>query len=98
MTGAIAARFGLELHFVRAALTGVLELGSAVGAMQGLAATPANLALAAAILGWGGISVHFQTAAVLADADIKTAPHFRGRLMSAALGAALGYILGTVFY
>lgn len=98
LTGAIAARFGLELHFVRAALTGVLELGSAVGAMQGLAATPANLALAAAILGWGGISVHFQTAAVLADADIKTAPHFRGRLMSAALGAALGYILGTVFY
>lgn len=98
LTGAIAARFGLELHFVRAALTGVLELGSAVGAMQGLAATPANLALAAAILGWGGISVHFQTAAVLADADIKTAPHFRGRLMSAAIGAALGYILGTVFY
>lgn len=98
LAGAIAARSGLELHFIRAALTGVLELGSAVGAMQGLSATPLNLGLAAAILGWGGISVHFQTAAVLADADIKTAPHFRGRLMSAATGAVLGYILGAVFF
>lgn len=97
LAGAIAARFAFELHFVRAALTGVLELGSAVGAMQGLSETPLNLALAAAILGWGGISVHFQTAAVLADADIKTAPHFRGRLMSAVIGAALAYILGSVF-
>lgn len=98
LAGAISARFGLELHFVRAALTGVLELGSAVGAMQGLAVTPLNLALAAGILGWGGISVHFQTAAVLSDSDIKTALHFRGRLMSAAIGAALGYILGAMFY
>lgn len=98
LSGAIAARFGVEMHFVRAALTGVLELGSAVGTMQGLAVTPQNLTLAAAILGWGGISVHFQTAAVLAEADIKTAPHFRGRLMSAAIGAALGYILGAVFF
>lgn len=97
LAGMIAARFGLELHFVRAALSGVLELGSAVGAMQGLAASPLNLALAAAILGWGGISVHFQTAAVLADADIKTAPHFRGRLMSSVIGATLAYVLGSVF-
>lgn len=97
LAGMIAARFGLELHFVRAALTGALELGSAVGAMQGLYATPLNLALAAAILGWGGISVHFQTAAVLAETDIKTAPHFRGRLMSAVIGATLAYALGSVF-
>lgn len=96
--GIISAALGLELHFVRAALTGLLELGSAVGAMQGLSASPLNLALAAGVLGWGGISVHFQTAAVLADAEIETAPHFTGRLISAALGAALAYFSGMVFF
>lgn len=98
LSGLISTRLGLELHFVRAALTGLLELGSAVGAMQGLSVNALNLSLAAGILGWGGISVHFQTAAVLADAEIKTAPHFAGRLISAAIGAALAYFLGTIFF
>lgn len=34
-----------------------------IGAMQGLAATPQNLALCAFLIGWGGVSVHCQTAA-----------------------------------
>lgn len=95
--GFLAAHTGCELHFSRAFLTGILELGSAIGAMQGMAASPANLALAAAILGWGGISVHFQTAAVLADAEIKTAPHFAGRLISALIGAGLAFAAGALF-
>ena len=67
LVGTSAARLGLELHFTRALCTGVLELGTGIGAMQGLAPTPGNLALAAFLIGWGGVSVHCQTAAVIAD-------------------------------
>lgn len=73
LAGQLAQITGLELHAARAALSGFLELGSGIGAMRGLAVSPANLAIAAGIVGWGGVSVHFQTYAVLADSDIKAA-------------------------
>lgn len=96
LCGHLAAAFGLELQFVHAALTGVLELGSAAGALRGLAPTPLNMALAAGILGWGGISVHFQTLAVLAGSKIKGALHFAGRLISASIGMVLAYALSAL--
>lgn len=94
--GHLSAVFGLELQFTHAALTGVLELGSAAGALRGLAPTPLNMALAAGILGWGGISVHFQTLAVLAGSKIKGALHFAGRLISASIGMVLAYALSML--
>ena len=97
LCGSISAHFGWELHFTRALLMGILELGSAAGAMQGLAVTPHNLALAACLVGWGGVSVHMQTAAVLNGTNIKGALHFAGRLISAAAAAVLAYALGILF-
>ena len=74
---------GLEISASRAAIVGFFELGGGVGAMRGLAATPVNLAVCAAVIGWGGLSVHFQTSAVVAGAEISTARHFTGRCLSA---------------
>ena len=91
----LAGRFsdlvGLELHASRAALVGILEIGSAVGAMQGISPTPIQLAVTAAILGWGGLSVHCQTAAVLSESDLSLKMHSLGRLNSAVVSAALVY-------
>lgn len=96
--GRVAAATGWEMHWVRALFTGVLELGSGVGAMRGLGVNAANLALAAFLVGWGGVSVHFQTMAVIADSGIKGALHFAGRLISASIAAVLAYFLyGAVF-
>ncbi len=96
--GRISASTGWELHRVRALLTGILELGSGVGAMRTLGLSAANLALAAFLVGWGGISVHFQTMAVIAESGIKGALHFAGRLISANISAVLAYFLyGLVF-
>jgi sporulation integral membrane protein YlbJ len=75
----------------RALLTGILELGSAIGAMEGLPPGRGTLALAAAVLGWGGLSVHCQTAAVLAETDLRLRLHTLGRVLAAALGAALAW-------
>ena len=96
LAGQLAQITGLELHAARAALSGFLELGSGIGAMRGLAVSPANLAIAAGIVGWGGVSVHFQTYAVLADSDIKGGLHLAGRLINCAVSATLGYIFGLL--
>ncbi len=91
--GSLSSLLGTELHWSRALLCGLLELGSGAGALRGLDITPLNLALAAAMLGWGGLSVHFQTLAVLAESDMKGALHTAGRLISAALSAVFTYVL-----
>ncbi len=91
LSGILSTVLGSELHFSRALLTGILELGSGVGAMRGLSPSPASLALAAGLLGWGGISVQFQTMALLCDTDIKSSLHLAGRIMSAVISAILTY-------
>jgi len=93
LSGKISEITGAELHFSRALITGLMELGSGVGAMQGLKATAPNLALAAAMVGWGGVSVHFQTLSAVNDSKINCAPHFTGRIMSAVISAALALII-----
>ena len=96
LVGTSAARLGLELHFTRALCTGVLELGTGIGAMQGLTPTPGNLALAAFLIGWGGVSVHCQTAAVIAGTDIKSARHTVGRLLHGAISALCMWVLANL--
>ena len=98
---ALAARLallpGLSEAQARSLLLGFWELGGGIGALRGLAPTPGNLALAAALVGWGGVSVQFQTLAVLADSKTKTSLHLAGRFMSAVFGAALAYGMGRIF-
>ena len=91
LAGHLAARTGQSLPWCRALLRGFLELGSGIGALRGLPPAPQNLALAAALMGWGGLSVHFQTLSLIANRDIKGAPHTAGRLMSAVLSFLLAY-------
>lgn len=94
----LSSVFGLELIWSRAFFCGLLELGNGIGAMSGLSAEPLNLALAAFILGWGGISVHFQTLSVLAGTDIKTARYFIGRFIIALMGSALALLGAAVMF
>lgn len=89
LIGFLSASAGTELHWSRALLCGIIELGNGIGSMSGLTAGPLSLALAAFILGWGGISVHFQTFAMLDGTDIKTARYIIGRFVIALIGSAL---------
>ena len=82
---------------VRPMLAGLLELGSGVAAMEGMALSPASLALAAFLTGWGGLSVYFQTRALLAEGKAKGALHLAGHLLSASIGAAAAFLLGALF-
>ena len=96
LIAAFARASGAELQFSRALLTGLLELGSGITAMRGLAATPCNLALCAFLLGFGGLSVHCQTLSVLSGTKIRCARHFAGRILHGALSALYAYLLFTL--
>lgn len=98
LCGAGAARFDFEPSFIRAMFTGLLELGSGAAALRGLSPSPASFALAAFLLGWGGLSVQFQTLAVLAESKIKGTLHLAGRLLSAVSAAVMAYAAGVSLF
>ena len=67
-------------------LLGFVELTSGVTALDG---SRGNLAWAAALLGWGGLSVHGQTAAVLSDTDLGLGRYFLGKILQAIFSAGV---------
>lgn len=93
LAGQLAANLGAELSFVRALLTGLLELGGGIGALTGLRPTPGNLALASFLLGFGGLSVHCQTLAVLEGTDVPGNRLLPGRLLHGILAAGITLLL-----
>lgn len=92
----VCAHLPIGPQALRAFLIGFFELGSGIGALRGLPPSPLHLALAAALVGWGGLSVHFQTFAVLSDTDVKSAPHTAGRLLNAVFSFCLMFVLSAV--
>lgn len=93
----LSERTGFSPQYISALFKGSIELGSGIAAMQGLPFTPRLYALAAFILGFGSLSVHFQTMALFADKNIKCAPHLMGRILSATIAAIFAYITAGMF-
>lgn len=72
------------------ALLGFVELTNGV-----LALTPdrRGFALCAAMLGWGGLSVHAQTLSVLDGSGLSARRYFLGKTIQAALSAPLAWLV-----
>ena len=71
-------------------VTGLLEMTTGLSQLEN---TGAGRAAAAAMVGFGGLSVHCQTMSVLADTGLSARLHFPGKIFQAALSAALAWIL-----
>lgn len=71
-------------------VAGCLELTVGVTA---LTYGPAGFTMAAAFLGWGGLSVHCQTAAVLSGSGLSLRRYFAGKALHGLLSAALAWCL-----
>jgi len=67
-------------------ILGLVELTQGVTALP---STPAGFVMAAALLGWGGLSVHCQAAAVLAGTGLSLQKHLLGKTLQALLSALL---------
>ncbi|MBR5382174.1 MAG: hypothetical protein IK136_06085, partial [Oscillospiraceae bacterium] len=69
-------------------LTGALELFSGVWTLRGTPSLP-SVAAAAFMLGWGGLSVHFQTLSVLSESGLRPGLYLLGKALHGLLSAAL---------
>lgn len=89
--------FALVVQALLAELTGITHpaaLGfiELTGGVVRLGSSPSDFVWAAALLGWGGLSVHGQTAAVLAGTGLRMDRYFLGKLLQAAVSAVLAYM------
>lgn len=67
-------------------LIGIVELFNGVCALH---AAKTDFIAAAALIGWGGLSVHAQTLALLCDADLSLRHYFKGKALQAIMSAVL---------
>ena len=87
----IAEKTSLDAPLIRAIFRGLIELGSGVGAMEALPFSRLNFAAAAFLLGFGGLSVHFQTLSLFADKETDSSLHFTGCCLKAIISLILAY-------
>ena len=95
---AAASLFGTDERVIHAFLTGLLELGSGIGRMRDLPLTPVLFSLASFLTGWGGLSVSFQTAAVLSESDLSLRFHLIGRVLSGVFSAIFAFLAGQFLF
>lgn len=69
-------------------LSGAVELTQGILALP---ATPTGFVWAAALLGWGGLSVHGQSAAVLSGTDLPLGPYLAAKAAHAAVSVLLAW-------
>lgn len=90
----------LHIHIaspaMRSLLTGFAELSSGLMSLNGF--SPLNMALASAMLGWGGISVHCQVMSFTCDTDLSLRKYFSARLLHGAMCACLTYIICKIMW
>ncbi|MBQ9166587.1 MAG: sporulation protein [Oscillospiraceae bacterium] len=81
----------------QALLMGMLELTGGICALTEELSLPGRLALASFLLGWGGLSVHCQTAALLEDTGLAIAPYIQAKLLHGLISAGLCLVLLPLF-
>jgi len=97
-TGALAALSallsltGMDRAWAEKLLTGALELFVGVWTLKGQPTFPSFTA-AAFMLGWGGLSVHFQTLSILSESGLRPGLYFLGKGLHALLSAALAAVV-----
>ena len=69
-------------------LLGFVELTCGLTQLPG---SHAGFVMAAGLLGWGGLSVHAQTAAALSGTGVSLQSHLKGKLLQGIFSAILGF-------
>jgi len=78
-----------------ALLSGTVELTNGVLALTN---DPMSFACCAAMLGWGGLSVHAQTLSALEGSGLGTRYYFLGKLLQAALSVPLAMLAARAVF
>lgn len=98
--GHILGLFGLDPHLAPALVSGFFEI--TIGSDLAAKATDAGgtalplverTVVAAAIIAWSGVSVHFQVAAMVNDTDLRLTPYILARALHAVFAGIVAYLL-----
>lgn len=84
-----AGLFGMSEACSGALAAGLLELTNGAALLTGIAPPRAAFALAAFLLGFGGLSVHCQAMTFIAPAGLSARKYFIGKCVQAALSALI---------
>lgn len=76
------------------AVTGLFELTTGICSLKGKLADPAlTAAVSSFLLGWAGISIHFQILSVIDDSGISPKYLYPGKLLHGIASAVISYIV-----
>ena len=79
-------------------LSGLIEVASGVLSLKTAAVgMPAALAMAAFMLGWAGVSVHFQVVSFIGEKSLSLFPYLVGKLLHGLLSAVNIFLLTLIF-
>ena len=94
----LLSRLGVNTAVSSALIHGLMEISAGVR-LAGAKGIPAalRLPLTAAVIGWSGVSVHFQVLSVTESCGLRLGHYLRGKLMTSLLSAFFASLLGRLF-
>jgi sporulation integral membrane protein YlbJ len=88
----------ISLSEAQGLITGILEVASGVLSLRGAASSmPAALSMAAFMLGWAGVSVHFQVISFIGQKKLSIFPYLVGKFSHGLLSAIYTGLLSLAF-
>ena len=96
--GGILAPFGLDASTIEQLITGLIEVSSGVWTLQDAAGgIRTQLALAAFMLGWAGLSVHCQVLSFIGKSGLSAKTYVAGKFLHGIISAALVWAVSGLF-
>ncbi len=98
LAGALAV-FGVDEQSATHLLTGIIELSSGVWSLKGAeGALVSKLSMAAFMLGWAGISVHFQVLSFIGESRLSPWTYVGGKSVHAVISTVFTWLLAKAFH
>lgn len=94
--GSTFAFLGFDSDIAESLLTGIIEISSGVWSLKGIAINGA-VAMASFMLGWAGISVHFQTLSLIGDSDLSVKSYILGKFCHGGISALLVFLFIRIY-
>ncbi|MDR3209745.1 MAG: sporulation protein, partial [Oscillospiraceae bacterium] len=96
--GRLLSPLGFDEAWGERLLTGMIELSSGVWTLRGAAGRlTGSVAMAAFMLGWAGLSVHFQVMSFIGESGLSVRTYIAGKLLQGLLSAGLILLLARAF-
>ena len=82
----------LPAAFTEKLISGIFEMSGGIYGIVGTGQSLPSITAAAFMLGWAGLSVHFQVLDFMCDSGLSPRPYIIGKLLHGGLSAALTYL------